>query len=155
MCRSLKGGIWRKLPLGAIPKSLKDSMPGGKGVYSNSMEEIIRAQQKPGFKIEDYTRSSDSPPSPNIHGDSPFMVKLQISALNLATNQSMMIYDRQRSFQLHFDRVESPQVFDEVWEEMKTKGVMGGLKMYRWARRTGDWELEVCVDRKPIDDIAW
>ena len=30
-----------------------------------------------------------------------------------------------------------------------------GMKIYRWAKRTGDWELRVCLDRQPQTDTKW
>ena len=40
--------------------------------------------------------------------------------------------------------------FAELVKEMEgPRGGHGGLKMYRRARRVGDWELSVCLDRTP------
>jgi len=61
-----------------------------------------------------------------------------------------MIYDRQRSFQLVWKRESDAELFDRASEMMS-----GKYKFYRWVRRVGDYELEVCLDRPPQTDPVW
>ncbi len=70
---------------------------------------------------------------------------------------NLAVYDRQRSFsQVYVVRADGPAAFADLVAEMAgPRGGFGGLKMYRWAKRTGDWELSICVDRKPETDIKW
>jgi len=56
----------------------------------------------------------------------------------------MLIYDRQRSFQVNWFRKNQQDLFDEVEEMLGDK-----LKMFRWARRVGDYQLTVCFDQVP------
>ena len=43
-----------------------------------------------------------------------------------------------------------------VLEMAGPRGGYQGLKMYRWARRTSEWELNICLDRVPPQtDTNW
>jgi hypothetical protein len=101
----------------------------------------------------------DTDPPPNIHGDKVFMVKMQ-AALDAAGNNSVnmpqhiFIYDRQKSFQVYMMPVDDELAFAEAAIAIRMTG-WKGLKMYRWAKRTGDFELTVCFDRAPENDPQW
>ena len=89
----------------------------------------------------------DGNPPPDIHNGQIFLAKFQMS-LGTATNA--MIYDRQRSFQLFWFRATNPELFDQA------RTMMGSIpKFYRWVRRVGDYEMEVCLDRAPQSDPLW
>lgn len=90
-------------------------------------------------------------PPPNVHGDKPFLIKIQ-KAAGLKAG-SMLIYDRQRSMQVHLLRSDDPVAYRKAEEAMST-GYMG-LKIYRWAKRVGDLQLSICFDRAPPKDPAW
>ena len=68
-----------------------------------------------------------------------------------------MLYDRQRSFQeVFFYREDAPVVYDLCIAEIRgPRGGYEGCKMYRWARRTGDHQLSLCLDREPNVEIKW
>ncbi|KAF9803882.1 hypothetical protein IEO21_09542 [Rhodonia placenta] len=89
-----------------------------------------------------------------MHGDKVFLVKLQLGVSS--GMPKMMIYDRQQSFNdsVFFVKDVNPQLFEEVQAEIS--GPRSGyrrLKMYRFAKRIGDWELSICLDRKPQGEI--
>ncbi|KAH8798447.1 hypothetical protein DL96DRAFT_1699457 [Flagelloscypha sp. PMI_526] len=174
ICRSLKGGKWLTLPLKLVPSSVTEMKSKSKdAVFTPSVDDAIRAGQRPNFNPSDYiypvTSEELSVPPPNIHGEKPFIVKIQVSLASIVATdlnkgkRNMMVYDRQRSFQLYFDDRSSKDeggagevsVFDQVLSEMKRNGVTGGLKMYRYAKRTGDWEITLCIDRGPDGEVAW
>ena len=113
---------------------------------------------------------ADAPAPPNVYGDRPFLVKLQIcvsgalpdvalvgvpgagagAGVGVGMAESMMVYDRRRTAQAFVHLEDDAWTFAELVQEMKgPRGGYGGLKMYRWARRVGDWELSVCLDRAP------
>ena len=48
----------------------------------------------------------------------------------------------------------SLEVFDKVADEMSRTGFLGA-KMFRWAKRTGEWEMSVCLDREPKENVQW
>lgn len=92
---------------------------------------------------------------PNIWGDKLFLLKFQTS-LTQGVPPYMMIYDMKRSFQVFFVPEDDPALFTELMREMTgPRGGYGGVKMYRWAKRTGDWQFEVCVDREPKTVTKW
>jgi hypothetical protein len=98
----------------------------------------------------------DTDPPPNIHGDKIFMVKLQspVNSENSGIPQNIFIYDRQKSFQVYLMAEDDTNAFHEAALAIKMTG-WKGLKMYRWAKRTGDFELSVCFDRAPENDPQW
>jgi hypothetical protein len=97
----------------------------------------------------------DTDPPPNIHGDKVFMIKLQV-AVNSGGGipPNILIYDRQKSFQVYLMAEDDADAFREAALAIKMTG-WNGLKMYRWAKRTGDFELSVCFDRAPEKDPKW
>lgn len=140
-CRSLKGGQWRTVKFTSVP-------PGFGGVYMSQMnkhDEFGKLKEGNPSRV-----SNDDPPS-NIYGERPFLMKMQTSPSN------MMMYDRLRSCHAFLARDTQPAIYFELEEEMRGPrgGGFMGLKMYRWARRTGDWELSICLDRAPQQDIKW
>ncbi|KAF9022635.1 hypothetical protein BDZ89DRAFT_1070577, partial [Hymenopellis radicata] len=98
----------------------------------------------------------------NVHGDQAFLIKLQrrlseqemtlpfVSPESRKADgyQSILVYDRQRSFRAHVWDFTNEGVYEKVlghiWAEENQK------KMYRWAKRVGDHELSVCLDRSPV-----
>lgn len=96
------------------------------------------------------------PAPPNTAGERLFLVKFQVGMGGGAEPGQMMLYDRKRTFQFFFHRQDDRALFGEFYKEMcGPRGGHGGLKMYRWAKRTGDWELSVCLDRAPTTDTKW
>lgn len=108
-------------------------------------------------RVTHIDHEAGAPPAPpNECGDRPFLVKLQLEVPG-APPQSMMVYDRKRSLGLvYVHRRDDDALFTRLVEEMRgPRGGYGGLKMYRWARRSGEWELSVCVDRQPTSGTEW
>ena len=118
----------------------------------NKLSSVARGFQE---RASQTYQPSDSEAPPNDHGDNLFLVKMQVG-VGAASPQHMMLYDRKRSFQLFFHRTGDPALFEDFHGEMcGPRGGHGGLKMYRYAKRTGDWELSVCLDRAPTADVKW
>ena len=98
---------------------------------------------------------SDAPPR-NVHGDNPFIVKMQLPmSENPGTGSSMLVYDRQKSVMGYVYARDKPREYEMLRKECDEKGQFGGLKMYRYAKRTGDWELSICVEREPEGVVNW
>ncbi|KAG6899185.1 hypothetical protein C0993_012554 [Termitomyces sp. T159_Od127] len=141
-CRSLKGGTWHtvtfsheKTPHGYTHRAVINRF--------DTVQEI-RAQM-----IESPENLKNAP-SPNIHGDKAFLVKFQISLSQSGMDSSMLLYDRQKSFQVTWLKAQDTEVFREG-----EKAMGGRLKIYRWARRVDDYHLTVCFDKAPETDPAW
>lgn len=92
-----------------------------------------------------------SKPPPNIHGTRFFLVKFQFGVDHL------FLYDRQKSMPCYAVRSLNPGVFSEFMVEMQNspRVAYNAQKMYRWARREGDWDLSVCLDKLPQEVIKW
>ncbi|KAF8159209.1 hypothetical protein B0H34DRAFT_655410 [Crassisporium funariophilum] len=138
-CRSLKGGTWQTITF-ARPADM------GKGAVVT----INRLDSVHDVKSRIQELGVDAPPPPDIHHDKIFLVKFQISLFLFKDEAHMLIYDRQKSFEAFWRRKDQRDLFDEAEEELKDD-----LKMYRWARRVGDYQLSVCLNRSPAQNPAW
>ena len=142
-CRSLKGGTWRTV-------HLRSSVPGTDAKYMAHINHHTSVSL--GLERGTTIRPADgsAPPPPNAYEDRPFLVKLQIGLSGVGQGANMMLYDRKRTAHAFVHQDDDATAFAELVKEMEgPRGGHGGLKMYRWARRVGDWELSVCLDRAP------
>lgn len=58
------------------------------------------------------------------------------------------------SIDVHFLQRSDPQKF--YFLEIVTGNMdKAGFELYRWAKRIGDWQLRICIDREPETDIIW
>ncbi|KAF9448254.1 hypothetical protein P691DRAFT_775533 [Macrolepiota fuliginosa MF-IS2] len=97
------------------------------------------------------TTQSDSQPSAplNIHGEKYHLLKLQLSLGNI-DDPHFLVYDRYRSFQLLFRPDDNHLTFAIAVQAMD-----GYPKMYRWAKREGDWDWSICFALGPDKDPRW
>ncbi|KAH8798448.1 hypothetical protein DL96DRAFT_1720569 [Flagelloscypha sp. PMI_526] len=157
-------GTWVPIPLTTLASSLPKVSPQS-ALRNVSLDDLVRTQAlRPNYDysddIQQLTSDEPSVPPSNIHGEKLFVVKLRSNAASGRAlpkgERNMLVYDRQRSFQVLFKELEDDaDVFNQVLNEMHRNGVSGGVKMFRYAKRTGDWEIRLCVDRGPIGEIAW
>ncbi len=106
-----------------------------------------------------YPLNKDSPP-PNVHGDRIFLVKIQHSrAQGSRSTDSFLIWDKTRSCVVYFFYDKDPRAFEQFRGEIEgPRGEVCGAakrRMYRWAKRVGEWELSVCLDRVPDEGTGW
>lgn len=144
MCRSLHGGTWRTARFVTV-------VPGTEGMYTAKWNKF----NSPADVMATVAQEVDpSAVLPNPHGNRLFLVKLQAPLTGRFA--SIMVYDRQRSIQGYFMLADNPQVYPEMLREMRgPRGGHGGVKMYRWAKRSSDWELSICMDKEPQADMKW
>ncbi|EIW53186.1 uncharacterized protein TRAVEDRAFT_52321 [Trametes versicolor FP-101664 SS1] len=166
---AMDGARWCQYQVANDPKTLRGI---GINISATALEQklllkLLEMNTKllpPDFRPEkrrfedNYRASVGSPSTPhaNVHADKPFLVKLQVGLAGPGRD-NIVVYDRLRSFsQVYVSRRDDPATFADLVAEMAgPRGGYGGVKMYRWAKRTGDWELSICVDRKPETDIKW
>ncbi|KZS94838.1 hypothetical protein SISNIDRAFT_484370 [Sistotremastrum niveocremeum HHB9708] len=86
-------------------------------------------------------------PSPNIHGNNPFVVKIQMR------DDDVYIYDRQASIDFFVMRSKDREHYMMLCAAART-GLISG-KCYRWVKRVSDLELSVCLDKQPPQDLKW
>ena len=97
--------------------------------------------------------TSDGPPA-NLYGSRPFIVKMQLQnppSEAVYSPPELLVCDRHRSI-TGFGPVCSCETCAVLVEECVNEGPG---KVYRWARRTGEWELSVCLGRDPIPNAEW
>ncbi|KAG5353577.1 hypothetical protein C0989_005094 [Termitomyces sp. Mn162] len=141
LCRSLKGGTWHTITFSH---------------ENNSMGKMYRALINRFDSVHDIRgqmikspEDANAPP-PNIHDDKAFLVKFQISLSQYGMDSSMLLYDRQKSFQVNWLKSHDTDVYKEGEKAMGDR-----LKIYRWVRRVGDYQLAVCFDKAPETDPVW
>ncbi len=94
---------------------------------------------------------------PNIYTNKPFVVKLQRQLdrellenfeINEEGPKCMLVYDYAKSVRGHALELENADAHHKVLDVMMAGEVREeNRKMYRWAIRVGDYELDVCIDR--------
>ncbi|KAF9065036.1 hypothetical protein BDP27DRAFT_1332609 [Rhodocollybia butyracea] len=100
--------------------------------YSHWKEHKTMCNSLKGAEWVTVTFSTAPTDIPNIHGDNPFLVKIQKGG-------SMMIYDRTRSMQVYLCSDVDQEGYGKAMAQMSTG--FNGLKVYRWAKRTGEMTL--------------
>ncbi|KAI8996668.1 hypothetical protein BD414DRAFT_434731 [Trametes punicea] len=147
-CQAIKGGRWVKVPFRA-------AVPGMEGMHAALINRFTN-MTRPEDVLSAVSPGDPSVPFPNVHGERLFLVKMQVGLAG-AARDTIMVYDQQRSFgNVYVAREDGPALFSDLVGEMAgPRGGYGGVKMYRWANRTGDRELSVCVDRRPETVTKW
>ncbi|KAI0704229.1 hypothetical protein C8T65DRAFT_611445 [Cerioporus squamosus] len=148
-CRQLKGGSW-------CPIRIRPGLPG----MENAHLMLLNRYTRDAADVAERAHKVDAnDPPPNVWGERAFIIKLQLNLVSDRPDEppNMMIYDRKRSFQVFLLCEDDPDAFFAVLQEMAApRGGYRGMKMYRWARRTGEWALSVCLDRvPPVADTNW
>ncbi|KAK7052839.1 hypothetical protein VNI00_004158 [Paramarasmius palmivorus] len=138
-CQLLSGGTWYTTKVD-FETTLRRA-PGGPG-YTNTINvrDSLHAVPSP-------ERASSSAP-PNIHGDRPFLVKMQ-RPLNSHIGP-IMIYDRERSFTFFLNHEDDADSYRKAQMEFGLE-----VRIYRWVKRTADSELSICFDRQPPKPPVW
>ena len=105
--------------------------------------------------------SAEEGPPPNVHGSSPFLVKIQIPLVTIEKGTmkadiggGIVLYDRRRSFIGYMYPDTDPAAYACFTALVNARGIMG-YKVYRWAKMVADWTLNVCVDAEPNEPVQW
>ncbi|KAJ7915684.1 hypothetical protein B0H13DRAFT_1999818 [Mycena leptocephala] len=113
------------------------------------------------LRINRYDNRRGAPP--NTHGNVPFIVKIQVNSSKAQgpahtlfpqdpsdDTSNMLIYDQRQILDVALLRSSSEEAtpFDAITEVVKAKGDRG-IKAFFWAIRTGEWTMDVCLDRFP------
>ncbi|KAJ7747644.1 hypothetical protein DFH07DRAFT_575751 [Mycena maculata] len=151
LCTSWQGATWQGLTF-----ILADQyMPGA---YSLRVSRYDTVQHGDIQKRVDLSKTNQGPP-PNTHGTTPFIVKIQINSSTAqgpaypvigqrpgGDGSDFLIYDQRRTIDVMVLRTADAAQFDAVAEVVRTKGERG-LKVFCWAIRTGEWTMDICLDR--------
>ncbi|KAJ3777401.1 hypothetical protein FB446DRAFT_681134 [Lentinula raphanica] len=146
-CNSLQGGEWIELVFSMnTPEMRSVAAQGGEMAFWNSMASG-RAKD-----ILNYKPLETEPAfPPNLHAQNPFLIKIQ-RGMHPGL-PPMMIYDRTRTFQVFLCHETDSNGYGKTAAQMHTG--QSGLKIYRWAKRTGENRLSVCLNRAPPKDPLW
>jgi hypothetical protein len=137
LCRSIASGTWYTVTLEPNPLS---ELSGLSSISINRYDDWEDSSSIHGGE------SRNQIPT-NIHGDNHHIVKLQ---LPMGRMDHMFLYDREKSFQAFLRQDKNPDAFAELVVEMGN-----WPKLYRWAKRVGDWEWKICVNRGPQPEPRW
>ncbi|KAH8110205.1 hypothetical protein DFH11DRAFT_1622833 [Phellopilus nigrolimitatus] len=145
-CKALSSESWEDIRL-----SFPELAPGLK--VSTMLSRTANAST---FKNPKIIHHTDASPPPNIHGNDPFLIKIQVP-LEPSPNVGLaiLVYDHTRSFECYVVQKTDPKAYARVESVVRRTGSMMGTKMYRWAKRIDDWVLSVCLDKEPQGPIQW
>ncbi|KAJ7186897.1 hypothetical protein C8R46DRAFT_1058361 [Mycena filopes] len=159
LCSGWQGAKWQPTPF-----VLADSQVPGRYALRISRHDVV--QHKDMQKRMEKAKDKHGPPE-NTHGTTPFIVKIQVNssqALGPAhtiirsnardDGSNILIYDQRRSIDVMVFRSAAEEEenanapFDAITEVVRVKGDRG-IKAFCWAIRTGEWTLDICLDRLP------
>ncbi|KAM5546029.1 hypothetical protein V8D89_000155 [Ganoderma adspersum] len=150
-CRSLKDATWRTAHLNAASPGMENktlklvnrhtsmSLPGAQGSAPMTKQFVL----------------SDRLVHPDAYGDEMFLAKMQLQTAAPQGRGHITIYDRRMTFVAFLREDKDREAFREFVEEMQGPRGYMGVRMHRWVKRTGDWEVSVCLDREPATDVKW
>ncbi|KAF9065037.1 hypothetical protein BDP27DRAFT_1298548 [Rhodocollybia butyracea] len=144
MCNSLKGAEWVTVTFSTVPTDIRIANAMGQKMYLSYVNR--RTSDMSNTQTIEFDPDNPIPPPPNIHGDNPFLVKIHKGG-------SMMIYDRTRSMEVYLCSDVDQEGYGKAMAQMSTG--FSGLKIYRWAKRTGETTLSVCLNKAPPKDPLW
>ncbi|KAF7361426.1 MYND-type domain-containing protein [Mycena sanguinolenta] len=154
LCNNLQGAKWQNLPFTASNRFGRNVYGVGFNKY-DTVEDLRK-------RVDCMKASDEFTPPPNTHGTTAFIVKIQINSASAKGPAHMLfkgdpskdgtiflIYDQRRTVQVTVLREFSEAAsFDAVRDVLQAKGERG-LKGFFWAIRTGEWSLDICLDRFP------
>ncbi|KAF9445849.1 hypothetical protein P691DRAFT_734285 [Macrolepiota fuliginosa MF-IS2] len=151
LCRSIASGKWYTVTLDRNPVAQIMHEVFGSNIPSSMPKWNINRFDSTTDEGLDGGDLMDASAPPNKYDeDEHFLVKIQVPIGSARKPRSMFIYDRQRSFEMHLLSEREPEAFEAAL------GAMGNnLKIYRWARRVGDFQWKICFDRAPERDPLW
>lgn len=150
-CRPLEKGTWLTLPFSV-------SLPGVNVPPYAIVSLMANRSSDPRNPYRDMPRPGEGTPPPNVHGTNPFLIKIQMPVDDFGQVEeggTMLMYDRQKTIIGYVGAGTCPTEYERVKRECVARGRVGGLKMYRWAKRAGPLQLSVCLDREPGEEVRW
>ncbi|KAF9442258.1 hypothetical protein P691DRAFT_779487 [Macrolepiota fuliginosa MF-IS2] len=138
LCKAIASGKWYTVTLESNPFS---------AMMSRMYKTSINRYDDP----DDVATNNDADGNvipPNYYEDDHYLVKIQVP-LGDEANQ-MLVHDRYKTFELHLSELNNTEAFSAAIEAVGYEP-----KMYRWARREGDWEWKICFDRAPDRNPTW
>ncbi|VDB84565.1 unnamed protein product [Peniophora sp. CBMAI 1063] len=149
-CHSLQGGTWTDFAFVSSPDMNSDKVVDSLlNLYAPSSEQHDAHLQ----------RLNGLQPRPDVHGDRTFLLKVQYVQTDHNGDPpnppQYVVHDRERSLEGYLRSKGRDSPWTTLVKQIPPMAV--GEKIYRWARRTGDWELNICLDREPqgVETLSW
>lgn len=105
-------------------------------------------------------RLNNLQPVPDVHGDRIFLLEIQCvrpdhDQFDVLSPLQYEVCDRQRSLKGYLRSKGKNPPWSTLVKQIPPMTV--GEKIYRWAKRAGNWELSICLDREPgeKEKLAW
>ncbi|KAG8846385.1 hypothetical protein FRB96_001998 [Tulasnella sp. 330] len=147
-CKTLMNAKWTFVRFYIIPPGLP---PGASYTVLNHNDRVSGRPDRP---LEVKSEETEAPL--NTHGTKPFIVKVQYNGSDATP---MMIYDRRRTFHVLYPKsredVNEAENYDNVARAVRSNIAWSGAKLFCWARRTGEWQLDLALDKLPSQDVKW
>lgn len=97
------------------------------------------------------------PLAPNTHGNRPFLIKILASSESPSespyevngSSAAVSIYDKGKTLTVIVLQESDPQQYELLITATRS------TSHFRWAKRTCDWQMSICIDREPEDDPTW
>ncbi|KAJ7021435.1 hypothetical protein C8F04DRAFT_1402931 [Mycena alexandri] len=158
LCKAWQGAKWQGVKFILVDQHVP-------GLYSLRISRYDNVQHSDTRMRMECAKDNQGPPE-NTHGATPFIVKIQVNssqALGPAhtimrsdarhDGSNILIYDQRRTIDVMVLRApeaseEENAPFDAVTALVREKGDRG-IKTFCWAIRTGEWTLDICLDRLP------
>ena len=150
-CRPLEKGTW-------VTLTFCVHMPGANVPHPLIPTLTSYRASDPLNQSVDIPREGEGVPPRNVHSANPFLVKIQLPVDDFGRVErggTILIYDRQKSIVGYVTPSMCSQEYARVTAECTARGKVGGLKMYRWAKRAGPLQLSVCLDIEPDEEVRW
>ena len=150
-CRSLKDATWRTVRVNCAPPGQENttlklinrhtstSLPGAHGSGPMTKQFVLRNRLV----------------HPDAYGGGMFLAKMQLQTAAQRGKGHIMMYDRRMTFVAFLREDKDREAYKEFLEEIQGPRGYMGARMHRWVKRTGDWEVSVCLDREPATDVKW
>ncbi|KAF7361421.1 MYND-type domain-containing protein [Mycena sanguinolenta] len=154
LCNSLQGGKWQGLTFVPVDRP----SAGLYGLRVNKYDTVADLQKR----LDRMKEGVEPGPPPNTHGTTAFIVKVQVNSASAKgpahslfpsdpsqDGSFLFIYDQRRTIDVSVPRESVDAAsFDAVRDVLREKGERG-IKGFFWAIRTGEWALDICLDRFP------
>ncbi|KAJ6510595.1 hypothetical protein C8R45DRAFT_964605 [Mycena sanguinolenta] len=154
LCNSLQGGKWQGLTFVPVDRP----SAGLYGLRVNKYDTVADLQKR----LDRMKEGGEPNPPSNTHGTTAFIVKIQVNSASAKgpahtlfpsdpsqDGSFLFIYDQRRTIDVSVPRESAEAAsFDAVREVLRAKGERG-IKGFFWAIRTGEWGLDICLDRFP------
>ncbi|KAF7329219.1 MYND-type domain-containing protein [Mycena kentingensis (nom. inval.)] len=154
LCKSWESATWHRITF-----TTRGCRPNGLFMANISRFAIVQHGDIQS-SASDIAAFSDTSPPQNTHGETPFIIKVQVITKNTLgpdggrgpsmgpKMEHLMFYDKNRTLDVLVPRSsETERDYRKMAEVVMRQGSI--VKGFVWAVRSGDWTIDVCMDSFP------